>query len=46
VYEFKARFNPLWSPRYLQYRGATSLPAAWVAVLRAQTGERSWLRER
>src|SRR5579859_957595 len=46
VYEFKARFHPTWSPRYLQYRGATSLPAAWVAVLRAHTGEKSLLRER
>ncbi len=44
VYEFKARFHPQWSPRYLQYRGATSLPAVWVAVLRAHTGERGLLR--
>jgi phosphatidylglycerol lysyltransferase len=46
VYEFKARFHPAWSARYLQYRGATSLPAAWVAVLRAQTGEGGLWRER
>ena len=44
VYEFKTKFHPIWSPRYLQYRGATSLPAAWVAVLRAQTGEGGLLR--
>jgi phosphatidylglycerol lysyltransferase len=44
VYEFKARFHPQWSPRYLQYRGATSLPAVWVAVLRAHTGEGGLLR--
>ena len=44
VYEFKARFHPRWSPRYLQYRGATSLPAVWVAVLRAHTGEGGLLR--
>ena len=44
VYQFKAKFQPEWSPRYLHYRGATSLPAVWVAVLRAHTGERSLLR--
>jgi phosphatidylglycerol lysyltransferase len=44
VYEFKAKFHPVWSPRYLHYRGAASLPAVWVAVLRAQTGEGSLLR--
>ena len=44
VYEFKAKFHPQWSPRYLHYRGAASLPAVWVAVLRAHTGEASLLR--
>ena len=44
VYEFKAKFHPNWSPRYLQYRGATALPAVWVAVLRAHTGDGSVLR--
>ncbi len=44
VYEFKAKFHPDWSPRYLHYRGATTLPAVWVAVLRAHTGEGSLLR--
>jgi phosphatidylglycerol lysyltransferase len=44
VYEFKAKFHPDWSPRYLHYRGATTLPAVWVAVLRAHTGEGGLLR--
>ena len=44
IYEFKAKFHPKWSPRYLQYRGATSLPAVWVGVLRAHTGDHNFLR--
>jgi phosphatidylglycerol lysyltransferase len=44
AYEFKGKFHPTWSPRYLHYRGATTLPAAWVAVLRAHTGDSNLLR--
>jgi phosphatidylglycerol lysyltransferase len=44
LHEFKDKFHPAWSPRYLIYRGATQLPAAWIAVLRATTGNRNVLK--
>ena len=45
LHEFKDKFHPAWSPRYLIYPGATRLPAAWIAVLRATTGNRNLLKE-
>ena len=45
LHEFKDKFHPTWSPRYMHYRGTTTLPSAWVAVLRANSGNTKLLRE-
>ncbi|HEX7976047.1 MAG TPA: flippase-like domain-containing protein [Anaerolineales bacterium] len=39
VHEFKAKFHPTWSPRYLVYPGLGSLPAATIALVRADSGD-------
>ena len=36
---FKARFHPRWSPRYLVYSSPTSLPALALALVRADSGD-------
>jgi phosphatidylglycerol lysyltransferase len=38
LHEFKAKFDPTWSPRYLIYPGAANLPAVTIALLRADSG--------
>jgi phosphatidylglycerol lysyltransferase len=38
LHEFKAKFDPSWSPRYLIYPSAASLPAVTIAMLRADSG--------
>jgi len=38
VHEFKNKFHPVWSPRYLVYPGSPSLPAVWMAVVQANSG--------
>lgn len=38
LHEYKAKFNPEWQPRYLVYGGASELPAAFAAVIRANAG--------
>jgi phosphatidylglycerol lysyltransferase len=38
LHEFKAKFNPTWSPRYLVYPSAASLPAVTIALMRADSG--------
>jgi phosphatidylglycerol lysyltransferase len=38
LHEFKAKFDPIWSPRYLIYPSAASLPAVTIAMLRADSG--------
>jgi phosphatidylglycerol lysyltransferase len=38
LHEFKAKYDPIWSPRYLVYPSAISLPAVAVALLRADSG--------
>jgi phosphatidylglycerol lysyltransferase len=38
LHEFKAKYDPSWSPRYLVYPGAVSLPAVAIAMLRADSG--------
>ncbi len=38
LHSFKEKFHPTWSPRYLIYPSAASLPAVSVALLRANLG--------
>jgi phosphatidylglycerol lysyltransferase len=38
LHSFKEKFHPIWSPRYLVYPGASSLPAISAALLRASLG--------
>jgi phosphatidylglycerol lysyltransferase len=38
LHEFKAKFDPSWSPRYLIYPNLTSLPAVTIAMMRADSG--------
>jgi phosphatidylglycerol lysyltransferase len=38
LHEFKAKFDPMWSPRYLVYPSAGSLPAVTIAIIRADAG--------
>lgn len=38
IYEFKQKFHPMLSPRYLIYPGPASLPAVSVALLNASLG--------
>ncbi len=38
LHEFKAKFDPSWSPRYLVYPNVTSLPAVTIAMMRADSG--------
>jgi phosphatidylglycerol lysyltransferase len=37
--EFKARFHPTWSPRYLVYTSPANLPALALALVRADSGD-------
>ncbi len=38
LHEFKAKFDPSWSPRYLVYPSVASLPAVTIAMMRADSG--------
>ncbi len=38
LHEFKAKFDPSWSPRYLIYPSIASLPAVTIAMMRADSG--------
>ncbi len=38
LHEFKEKFHPVWSPRYLIYPGTAALPAVLAALVRAETG--------
>jgi len=38
LHEFKEKYHPSWSPRYLIFPGVANLPAATVAILRADSG--------
>ena len=35
LHAFKEKFHPTWSPRYLIYPGAASLPSVSISLLRA-----------
>jgi phosphatidylglycerol lysyltransferase len=39
LHAFKAKFQPEWSPRYLIYPSAATLPAILAALLRADSGD-------
>jgi phosphatidylglycerol lysyltransferase len=39
LHNFKEKFHPQWSPRYLIYPGNAYLVQAWLAVTRANSGE-------
>lgn len=39
LHTFKSKFHPQWSPRFLAYPGAASLPAVALAVIRAHAGD-------
>ena len=39
LHAFKEKFHPVWSPRYLIYPGAGSLPAVTIAMIRADSGD-------
>ena len=45
LHAFKEKFHPDWSPRYLVYPGVISLPAVIPALLRANSGGKSLVRE-
>ncbi len=38
LHTFKDKFHPTWSPRYLAYPGASSLPAVSISLLNANMG--------
>jgi phosphatidylglycerol lysyltransferase len=38
LHDYKEKFHPAWSPRYLVFPGATSLPAVALALIRADQG--------
>jgi len=38
LHAFKEKFNPEWSPRYLDYRGVANVAQAWLAVTQANSG--------
>ncbi len=45
LHEFKKKFHPEWSPRYLIYPDAASLPAVWMVVVQANSGTVSFKQE-
>ncbi len=38
LHEFKQKFHPVWSPRYLIYPDAVDLPSVWMSVVQANSG--------
>jgi phosphatidylglycerol lysyltransferase len=38
LHEFKSKFDPSWSPRYLVYPSVASLPPVTIAMMRADSG--------
>lgn len=44
IHEFKEKYHPEWSPRYLIFPGMASLPAVGMALVRADSGD-NFLRD-
>lgn len=42
LHTFKEKFHPTWSPRYLVYPGASSLPTVSISLLNANLGGSLW----
>lgn len=42
LFQYKAKFHPVWSPRYLIYAGPTALPRAAMAVVQANNPVPLW----
>lgn len=42
LHEFKNKYHPTWSPRYMIYPGLASLPAVTIAMILADSGD-DWL---
>ncbi len=42
LHDYKEKFHPAWSPRYLVYPSVASLPLVTLAMVRADSGE-NWL---
>lgn len=48
IHEFKEKYHPEWSPRYLIFPGVASLPAVGMALVRADSGDnfiRDYIRD-
>ena len=43
LHNFKEKFHPEWSPRYLIYRGTANLAQAWLAVMQANSRDDNFL---
>lgn len=43
LHNFKEKFQPEWSPRYLIYPGVANLAQAWLAVTQANSGNNGFL---
>lgn len=39
LFDYKSKFHPIWSPRYMVYSGPASLALATLAVIRADNGD-------
>ena len=42
LHSFKEKFNPTWEPRYIVFPGYASLPAVWLTLTRAGSGDDFW----
>jgi phosphatidylglycerol lysyltransferase len=42
LHAYKAKFRPVWEPRYLIYPSAQALPEVLLALVRADSGDRLW----
>ena len=43
LHEYKAKFGPVWQPRYLIYQVSSDLPAVFSAIVRANEGSKPLL---